>query len=143
MAFESSLLPVVDEIAALFTLPTDWSLDATAARPAKYAPDTVYVFPRTQPYTGEGDGQLDLGRFRIRVAWSSAGGGEAVAWERLRAISVILDDGIEEVIDKVRANRTSTTYQGLEVELVTYDAVVTFDVRAAWVDLAGWRIIGP
>lgn len=141
MTYASSLLPIVDAIRGLITLPTAMEADTSGAAPVKYAPERLYIWPRTQQFIPEGDGSLDLGRFRIRVAWSRAGQGEGMGQVRLPAISTQLDEGVQTVVDMVRANRTSATWESLVVDEVRYDAIVTFDVRAAWIDLSGYRLI--
>lgn len=142
MTYSTSLLPIVDALAALITVPDSMSTDATGAAPPKYAPDVFYLWPRSQTPRPEGDGSTDWTTFRLRAAWSRAGQGEAMGQTRLRAISEQLDAGVKAIVDAVRANRTNEgLWRSLEVEDVTYDAVVTFDVRAAWVDITGWRLV--
>lgn len=147
MTASTAVQPIVTAIRGLITVPTGMTLDTSGAAPPRYAPETIYVWPLRQTLdeletTGDGGGTSQAW-FRIRVAWARAGRGEAMAQTRLAAISAELDAGVQEVVDKVRANRTSAdpAWRALHVDEVTYDAVVTFDVRAAWIDISGWRFV--
>ena len=141
MTYATPILPIVDAVRGLITLPSDMTADTSGAAPPKYEPDTLYCWPQTQTTQPEGTA-TDWTTFRVRVAWAVAGQGEGMAQTRLRAISDDLDDAVETIVDAVRANRTyEGLWRSLEVTEVTYDAVVTFDVRAIWVDITGWRLI--
>jgi len=141
MTFSNSLLPIVDAVGALITLPSTMTLDTSGAAPPTYAPGILYLWPRSQQPRPEGDGSVDMTTFRIRAAWSVAGQGEGMGQTRLRSISDALDEGVRVISQAVRGNRTSALWRSLEVEEITYDAVVTFDCRAAWVDITGWRFV--
>lgn len=147
MTASTAVQPIVTALRGLITVPSGMTMDATGSAPPRYAPDTIYVWPRTQTLdeletTGDGGGTSQAW-FRIRIAWARAGQGEAMGQTRLAAVSSQLDTGVQTIVDMVRANRTSAdpAWRALRVDEVTYDAVVTFDVRAAWIDISGWRFV--
>lgn len=141
MTYATSVLPIVDALGALITLPSAMTLDTSGSKPPKYEPEKLYLWPQRQTLVEEGTA-TDWTTFYIRAAWSRAGQGEGMGQTRLRAISDQLDAGVQTVVDTVRANRTNEgLWRNLHVTDVTYDAIVTFDVRAAHIDIEGWRLI--
>jgi len=141
MTYAVAVLPIVDALRGLFTLPSDMTADTSGAAPAKYEPNTLYVWARNQSVVEEAL-STDRPEVRLRVAWARAGGGEAMGMTRLRTVSEELDDGVDEVASKVRANRTSEgLWRNLHVTEISHDAVITFDVRAAFIDIEAWRFV--
>ena len=142
MTFTASLLPIVDELLALISVPSGITKDGSGSAPVVHAPDTLYGWPVRQTPRAEGDGSLDDSRFTLRLAWAVSGKLEEDGQVRLRAVSDLIDAGVQAVLDAVRVHRQGGTWEWLQVDAVTYDAIVTFDVRAAWIDLSGYRLIG-
>jgi len=141
MTYAVAALPILDAIRGLITLPSDMTADDSGAMPPKYAPNTMYIWARTQNVVEEAL-STDRPELRVRVAWSRAGQGEAMGETRLRDITEELDTGIETVATAVRSHRTyEGLWRNLHVTEITHDAVVTFDVRAAWIDIECWRFV--
>jgi len=141
MTFAVAALPILDTIRGLITLPADMTADDSGANPPRYEPNKLYIWARTQTVIEEAL-STDRPELRLRVAWSRAGQGEGMAQTRLRAITQELDAGIEAVATAVRANRTyADLWRNLHVTDITHDAIVTFDVRAVWIDIECWRFV--
>ncbi len=144
MTATSNVLSIVDAIAALITPPSGITLDASGSRPVIWLPDRIYVYPNRQIPKPEGDGSLDVTFFYVRLAWTVNGLAEESAGQtRLREVSLSLDAAAAYCIDQVRANRRNTgLWEALQVDAVTYDGVVTLDVRGIFVDISGYRMVG-
>ena len=141
MTLDISLLPVIDEFVALVTLPDPMRLDATGARPPIWIPDRLYAYPLRQRPQGWGPGGITEMGFTFRLAWCRAGQGEESGQLRLRAVSDQLDEGVKTLVDVARANQSGSTWEHLQVETIQYDAIVTFDSRAVFVDCTGYRLV--
>ena len=142
MSLSEAILPIVDAIAALPTLPSGMTLDGAGALPQEYQPDKLYAAPLFQRGNEVDTGQSDEAHFYVRLAVSVNAQGEDGGKLRLRAVSNAEEAGVLAILNAVLANRAKANlWEWLKVTSVAYNAVAQQDCRVAWVDVEGYRLV--
>jgi hypothetical protein len=139
MTYTAAADPLVDTLLAAITPPAGWTKVATKAPPPKYEPNKVYCWAlRQQPHNVNTGDAVELW-FYLRLAWS-VGTDEEKGQIRLTPTSDTIDNGLATVQTAVVANRTSPVWEWIQVDTTDPQAIITFDERAGWVDLSGYRL---
>lgn len=128
----AEIVPLIETSAA--------ARDETLARPVEYAAGILYGWPVRDVLAEAGDGSLDEGRFTIRLAYAVSAEAELAAAARERATTDTLRTYVAAIGAWVRAHRSGTWYEDLQITAVDWEALVTNSVRGAIVELAGYRL---
>lgn len=135
-----SITDLTDEVRASITVPTGWQRDATCARPDTRSSKTLYIWPEREQRVPEGTGEMDDGRFTLRLELVYAPVGDAAMTSRLRDVSTSLGTAADNLSDWVLTHRTGTTYEFLQVDELIYDN--TRDgFRGVGATLRGYRLV--
>jgi|SRR5215831_9238209 len=140
MTFTAAADPLIDTLLATITPPSGWAKVATKAPPAKYEPNKVYCWALRQTPINVNTGDVVELAFFLRLAWS-VGTDEEQGQVRLTATSDAIDNGLATVLTAVAANRTSAVWEWIQVDNTDPQAIVTFQERAGWADLSGYRLV--
>lgn len=136
----ASITALTDEIRAAITIPTGWQRDATCARPDARSSKTLYLWPEREQRVPEGTGEMDDGRFTLRLELVYAPIGDAAMTSRLREVSTQLGTAADDLADWILTNRSGSTYEFLEVDELVYDN--TRDgFRGVSAVLRGYRLV--
>jgi hypothetical protein len=141
VTFSWALLPIVDAVAALVSLPGGFTLDGAGALPQEYRPNTLYAAPGLQTAAVADTGGTDQVDFRIRLAYSVSSAGEDGGLLRLRSVSDAEEAGLLLIAAAVVAHRQGSLWDWLKVEQAQPDAVAQIDCRVLFVDLSGYRLV--
>jgi hypothetical protein len=138
-----TLQPVVAAGAALVVLPSGVALDPNlGVQPIVWqAVDMLYGWPLTQDLIGIDTGGGNRADFTIRFAFCRLNQGEAARRQRQGAISTLIDAGVDAIVHAFVTNRTSASWDWVHPGHIEYDAVQAHDVRGAYVDVTGYRIL--
>lgn len=117
----ASITAIVDEIRASITIPTDWQRDATCARPDARSSKTLYLWPDREQRVPEGTGEMDDGRFDLRLELVYAPIGDQAMVSRLRDVSTALGTAADDLWGWILTHRTGTTYEFLQADEIRYD----------------------
>jgi hypothetical protein len=133
-----AMLPIVDEIAAEVPAASGITRDDTAARPAEYWPDMLYVWAGTDRRAVEGDGSVDDSRFTIEIAYTLSTQ-ETPDDGRDRQVSEDLDEAADDIAGWVRDNRANELWHHLQVDQIDFDELKGLEYRGVRMTLSGMR----
>lgn len=133
------IIPIVDAVRTRVPIPVGVARDDNARKPARYAPDMLYVWARNEDRRPAGTGEIDEGDFRLRIACTLTSSEHPEGGDR--AVSVALDDWVDDVGEWALANRANALWDSLQVTSIDFESIQGFAYRGHFIDLAGNRLL--